>query len=212
MFGNQISAGLLAKSIGYILANYSINVSVTELIGQEYYDLTSGKKVFMKEYCSKPAVFDSVVEFNKFVTKMVSIRMQKPTNQNRTSSRSHLMFKFGIEGGISRGNMAFFDLAGWESPNDKPDIEETKFINSTLTELNGILANIAKNKILFFKSKLSKLFKPYLCTTDSKIIMFYHISNATAKKGIENIKDIVASAKRMNQRAFRDITNKRLTN
>lgn len=192
MFGDQYSDGLLISSIAYILEthNSSISVSVTEIIGSDCYDLTSGKKIECNVNLAKTTKLSSLSQFDILVTKVLTIRSQKSTTQNKTSSRSHLLFQFSVEE-IPNANMAFIDLAGWENPLDKPDIKETMFINSTLSELNGILVAIAQNKIPFFKSTLSKIFKPY-SKEGSKIVMFYHISNITAKKGLENIKEVVA--------------------
>lgn len=211
MFGRQNVAGILSRSVEFILNHRPITVSVVELMGSNCYDLTSGQKtLLLNESSAKQVSISSIDEFDRFVCKIISIRSQKPTNQNLTSSRSHLMFKFGFAGN-SNGNMAFMDLAGWESPYGKPDMEETKFINSSLSDLNTVLANISKGKIPYFKSKLAKFFKPYL-SSGGKTVMFYHISNITAKKGLENVKDVVASTKnikRPNSEALRDITNKR---
>lgn len=65
MFGDQYSDGLLISSIAYILEthNSSISVSVTEIIGSDCYDLTSGKKIECNVNLAKTTKLSSLSHF-----------------------------------------------------------------------------------------------------------------------------------------------------
>lgn len=194
MFGAMNQNGILSRSVEYIITNRkkNINVSVVELDGNIIYSLTNGKSKIQKVLTAPKANIGSLTDFNSLVEKVLKIRNQKRTNQNATSSRSHLVFYFSIEN--SPADMAFIDLAGFESPDLKENINETKFINKSLFGLNMVLENITRGILPSYDSDLSKIFRPYL-TKGSKTCLLYHISNISAKKGLEYIKNVAASSK-----------------
>lgn len=203
MFGDGNNPGLLVRSVAFVLNTKSLFVSVVELIGRDFFDLTSGKKEKIAIGNQKKIKLESANGFDIFVSKITKLRIQKKTNQNETSSRSHLFFNFEDENGAS---LAFFDLAGWESAIGK-DINETKFINSSLTSLNTVFEKISQQQPPSFDSSLSKVFKPYL-TGSGKCCMLYHVSNNGIKKGLDNIKNVVASKKGANRKLpLKNITN-----
>ncbi|XP_055307418.1 protein claret segregational-like [Sitodiplosis mosellana] len=195
MFGINNSVGLLASSIDYILKQgHRLNMNVIEVFKKEIYDLGEGKKrSFKLTVKAKNVQITSFGRFEQVCNKVKAIRTQKSTNQNATSSRSHIMFRFNVET-KPEITLALVDLAGWESPYGKDDMQETIFINSTLMDFNKILASVAGNKCVTSTTLLSQMFKPYL-TGNSVVCMFYHVAANALKKGLENIKDVVPSAK-----------------
>lgn len=116
MFGTQNAYGILNRSIELILnTSAPINMSVVEMIGINMYDLCDKTKKLDK---TKPKIISmgEIQDFNALVAKVQCSRAQKETDQNLTSSRSHLMFYFSNNQG---GKMAFVDLACWENPKNK---------------------------------------------------------------------------------------------
>lgn len=116
MFGTKNAYGILNRSIELILNKSApINVSVVEMIGINMYDLCDKTKKLDK---TKPKIISmgEIQDFNALVAKVQRSRAQKETDQNLTSSRSHLMFYFSNNQG---GKMAFVDLACWENPKNK---------------------------------------------------------------------------------------------
>lgn len=192
MFGVNGSIGILGRSVEFLLNKKRINATVIEMTENDLFDLGNGNKETLHNTGSLISI-GSMAEFDELVSKVLKVRSQKKTNQNNTSSRSHLIFKLSFEDN-TRGQIAFIDLAGWENPDQK-NINETKFINSSLTSLNTLMANIAQKKVVTFDSKLTKLLKPYFTAQKKCIcILMYHVSNTGIKKGLENIKNVIPSA------------------
>lgn len=207
-FGNGHQVGILARSVDFILnvEPVSLFVSIIEITADHIFDLLALKKKVIKFGQEEKKILNSVDDFNVLLLKVLKLRAQKSTNENKTSSRSHLMIR--IEDG-KQAKLTFFDLAGWECAKLKENVKETQFINSTLTSLNTAMEQIANKKPVSFDSNLAKAFKPYLMGT-GKTCMLYHLSRAGAKKGLENIKNVIASSKsNQSQRKIplMDITN-----
>lgn len=188
MFGTETNHGLLSRSINYILKTKALTVSCVELVGRDYFELID-KRAKIEKALAKKIVIHSGDKFQILVSNILKLRLQKTTDQNRTSSRSHLFFNFEDEFG---SKLTFIDLAGWESPKNKTDIKETKFINASLTSLNTALEKIATNYTPSYDTELTKAFKPLL---RGSICMLYHVSNNGVIDGLKNIKNIVASNK-----------------
>ncbi|XP_031639982.1 kinesin-like protein KIN-14H [Contarinia nasturtii] len=189
MFGFNGSGGILSRSVGFILNKKSpLVVSVIEMTEKNSYDLGNGKQMHIADAITKISI-GSMVDFNQLQLKVLKIRSQKSTDQNTTSSRSHLIFELSFE--ASSAKIAFIDLAGWENAANT-NIDESKFINASLTSLNTLLFAIAQQKVITFDSNLTKLLKPYF-SKGYKCILMYHVSKVAMKKGLENIKKVVAS-------------------
>lgn len=207
MFGTQNAYGILNRSIELILnTSAPINVSVVEMIGTNMYDL-GDKKIKLDKTKPKIIPMAEMHDFNALVTKVQSMRAQKETDQNPTSSRSHLMFYFSNNQG---GKMAIVDLAGWENPKNK-DIVETKFINGTLSSLNELFISIAKKTRPSSQSELTRALKPYLI--DSKVCIMYHVNKRAIKSGLESIKGAVPAnqARPLKRKASHSDANKNKT-
>lgn len=169
-----------------------LSVSFIENFANDFFDLISGKKEKIAKIGEeKNRVLKSACEFDALLKKVLKLRIQKSTDENATSSRSHLLIRFEDD---KNAKLAFIDLAGWESPKGKENMNETKFINASLTSLNTALEQISKKMIPSFCTPLTRIFKPYL-SGSAKTCMLYHVSNAGVKKGLENIKNVVASNK-----------------
>lgn len=190
MFGFGINTGILRQSVAQILVDGSIQVSAIELIGPDVFDVISGIKVPIQKL-DKPSdeMITTTDEFDLLVQQVIAIRAQKATNQNITSSRSHLIFVIKLR----ENTIVFADLAGFESPKGKENIDETKFINVTLYELNQVLLGISRGGHLNHSANsLTKFLQPYL-QAKSQTLMLYHVLKNSVHKDLEYIKDVVAS-------------------
>lgn len=208
MFGSGGANGLLNRSVQYVLEAGNILISCVELAKNEFQDLNDKRKKISKVGDGKKERISSITEFNNLLSKVLKLRAQKATDQNKTSSRSHLFINFEDNTGTI---MSFIDLAGWESAKNKEETAETTFINSSLTSLNTALGKIATKFMPSYDSVLAKAFKSHL--QSSKICMLYHVSNAGVVDGLKNIKTIVANNKTPPQKhqPFKDITNQHQT-
>lgn len=191
MFGHNDEVGILFQSAAFILGKKSIQVTALEQFGDDTYNLIENR--FKIDQESKPIVssIDSNDGLGILMNQIVSLRKQSSTNQNKTSSRSHLLVILATEG--SDKKLVFLDLAGFERPQGKENTNETNFINSSLSKLNFVLMNMARGQIVDYKvSPLTKFLEPYL-KSSKQTLMLYHVPKHSAKKGLEYIKDIVAS-------------------
>lgn len=190
-------------------------MAVIEVIQNDLFDLSGQMKSKIKQ--SRMATKTSIESYDQFkvrIDNVLKLRSKKSTDQNLTSSRSHLIIEFSFEG--SSAKLAFVDLAGWENPHNKLDLKETSFINSSLASFNSVLANISQRKIPSFDSSLSKIFKPYL-DGKSSVCMLYHVNNSAIKKGLENIKNVVPANKEqisigLKRECLQDVTNSKRFN
>lgn len=194
MFGLNGELGILSFSANHILKREPISVSVIEFTDQETSDLTSGIKMKMdgKKLSPTTETIFTPGEFDEFVRQATELRVQSPTNQNLTSSRSHLIFVIKLQR-ASQGELVFVDLAGFESGSGKENMVQTKYINSTLTDINTILRNLSRSCVVNFTGNILTMFlKPYLQPCN-KTIMLYHVTKSSIKMGLELVKDFVPS-------------------
>lgn len=193
MFGFNGNIGILQASAEYILERGHISVSVIEFQSENVYDLGNGKKVTMtKGYIPSHSVIQTGNEFKHLISNATKLRSHAETNQNKTSSRSHLMVTIKYVTGPSAGKILFADLAGAEAAHDPERIGETNFINSSLNGLNQIFMNLSRGLIINYSANnLTKFLREYLQPTSSTI-MLYHLRNDAIQKGLELIKDYAA--------------------
>lgn len=206
MFGVDGSNGLLHRSGEYILNSTPFKASVFEFMDKGCFDL-SGKRVLLDEKNQPKEInISSVDEFKRLIDQFTGNRTQKPTNQNATSSRSHLFVVFSLKN--SNSKMAFVDLAGFESPNSKENSEESKYINSSLSALTSVLIGLTQNQNPKPNkaNKMCMCLKPFLITSNQTIIM-YHVNNGAPKKGLQYIKDIASSTRESKRRSAEPLSN-----
>lgn len=193
MFGTTEKVGILHRSICHLLeTNNSIYLNVIELAGEEAYDLLNEGTKLMERATQK--LVKSNDDFLQIVSVISSRRKQKQTDQNVTSSRSHLFITIKFDS-LAVNELVMVDLAGFERPKGKENASESLFINSSLSHLNNVLINIARNQGVNYKlCALTKLLQPHL-SASSLTLMFYHLASHSVKKGLEYVKDITASSK-----------------
>lgn len=198
---------ILSLSTKYLLEQSPdpLKITAVEIKDNKIFDVGSDGQTLLKWIDATQVLIHTLDEFSSFVKNILTHRTQKATDQNSTSSRSHLIVK--IDRGLS-ASIAFVDLAGFESPKAKENHAETQFINSTLTELNNVLIKVSRQETPTCSSMLTKILKRYL--TNSQTIMLYHVKKIALKKGLETIKDVVAcnkAAKRRKSPVLQSIEN-----
>lgn len=200
MYGANNTDGIMKKTIDLLLQkSQSISVSMIEIFGTEKFDLihrTEKKKITPAHELTCEQI-DSAEKFNKCVNKALLRRIQKPTNQNQNSSRSHAVTLIYLN---DKKHMLFVDLAGFENPKGK-DIKEAKFINSSLSGINTALLQLSRGFLPTFTGNPMLMFlKPYIKDLNCSTIMFYHIRRDYLDQGLRYIKDIAAKTETKNQK------------
>lgn len=193
MFGSAETVGILHRSVCHLLeTNKSICLNAIELVGDESYDLLNDGTKLVERVTEK--LVNSIDDFVQFLSVITSLRKQNQTDQNATSSRSHLIITFKTNS-LAANEFVMVDLAGFERPKGKENASQSLFINSSLSHLNNVLMNIARNQVVNYKlCALTKCLQKHL-QASSRTLMFYHLAPNSAKKGLEYIKNIAASSK-----------------
>ncbi|XP_031639729.1 protein claret segregational-like, partial [Contarinia nasturtii] len=191
-FGNEV--GILHQSVSEILKCGTIVLTVFEIIDKDRFDLivNDGIKIRMTND-SKPNTkqIQSSDEFSQTFQQVLALRAQKSTDQNATSSRSHLIVKISLKN--NSNCIVFADLAGFESAKNKENLSETQFINSSLSGFNQVMLSMSRNEKPNFKANtLTKCLQPFI---NANAVMFYHVNAYSMKTSLEMIKDIMASQK-----------------
>lgn len=207
------SIGILGRSFEFIInaTNSKVFATAIEIVERGCLDMCDKKALLEENIKPKEKVISSMIEFESFIDGIKLTRVQKQTNENPTSSRSHLLIVLSLDGGASKSNLVFVDLAGFESPDNKGNGQESKFINSSLSDINSLLINMKKQNV-YNPPKTNKIavrLKSFLTPT-SQTLMLYHVNDKSLKKGLEYIKEIASStrkSKRPNS-GLSDITNK----
>lgn len=208
MFGINSENGILFQAAHYVLKQTIINISITELDGNEQYDLIDGRNKIERNSRPKCIQIDSIEQFDSLIGNSIKFRHQKTTDQNVSSSRSHYFILLSNDQGST---LMIADLAGFESPKNKADIKQTQFINSTLSDLNTMLMHISKGHVSNSKAtSLTTFMGPYIKKSNDTVIL-YHVVNENLKKCLEYIKDIAVShrPKRLTRQPLANISNKR---
>lgn len=191
MFGNGVDAGILRKSVEFLLkASTDFSIQIVEIHEEKIYDCVNADKVDVTLAAKQPLSIqiNSLEQFDEVLDTALKNRTQKATNQNHTSSRSHAIIK--IFRNESKNGLLFADLAGFESQQGKDNQSESRFINNSLLELNKVLLSVSKNGDPVCTTALTKYFKPYF---KGDVIMFYHIRAEcceTVKSALDFVKDL----------------------
>lgn len=219
---SENSEGLVPSSLQYLFksledkprSSYEVSLSFYQLYLDEIHDLLNpfqAKSLIIKEDLENNEVFiqglttvcvESVSQALQLINAGLNFRYTRATKNNDTSSRSHvvltvhLLRKDGKNTWFSKAN--FVDLAGSErmstSPakNDGKRLEETRFINSSLSTLGMIIANLnekaAENKHISYRnSKLTRILKSSL-SGNSKVFLI-----ATVNPLRQNLQETVST-------------------
>lgn len=194
MFGHKNDDGILRKSVEFLLnKGISFHAELIEIHATGLSDCGGIKKLPLKAgtHATKLPV-ENIDQFDEHLQRALKHRIQKATNQNANSSRSHAVFKIVAE----KKSFLFADLAGFESQENKPNADESKFINKSLLDLNTVLSAIAAKRAPVCSSSLTKYFKQYFIRGD--IFMFFHVHAASSDKfttELAKIKDLAVSIK-----------------
>lgn len=181
--------GILKSSVEYLfkrIENY-LNISIVELYNNQLKDLigsankltfnSTGKSIITN---AQKSSVSTVVELQNLVDLAMTKRVTKSTNQNLTSSRSHAFVIIERTDGCNQ--LVLADLAGFESTENKENVNESIGINAALTHFNKVLLDLKQNlkPSYHHSSRLAEFLQPIL--TQTKPIVFYHISPSNVSK------------------------------
>ncbi|OTA69087.1 P-loop containing nucleoside triphosphate hydrolase protein, partial [Hypoxylon sp. EC38] len=192
-----INDGIIPKTLALLFEatervtayKYSISMSVTEIYINKTFDLlqelVDGEKVQTRpeQATFKPLV--SLSSADSIIDYALEARATASTDQNATSSRSHLIFTFRIDkedpekGPTDTGFLYLVDLAGSERPAkggaQGAQLEEGIKINNSLMSLNMAITALGKGNSVVFDNDLTRALRPVL-SKGSKTLMFVMIS------------------------------------
>lgn len=218
MYGVNDDIGLLRKAVQFVLekGKDGFLTSMVELYDCSVYDMLSNGKQRIQQPSSQvlskaiTREIDTLIAFEAYLSHSISLRVQKPTNQNMSSSRSHAITMIRPKAG-STNALLFVDLAGFENSNGKENMKETGFINTSLLHLNKMLLARSKNQLPSFRGNvLTEVLAPYFT---GHSIMFFHARSDCTKQSLEYAKDFAVTVSDPNlqkPRPLKPITN--LTN
>lgn len=218
---SENSEGLVPCSLRYLFkslenkprSSWEMSLSFYQLYLDEIHDLLNpfqGKSLIIKEDLENNEAYikdlttvcvENVSQALQLINAGLNFRYTRATKSNDTSSRSHvvltvhLLRKEGKNTWFSKAN--FVDLAGSERMSTSPGknnakrLEETRFINSSLSTLGTIIANLnekTENKHISYRnSKLTRILKSSL-SGNSKVFLI-----ATVNPLRENLQETVST-------------------
>lgn len=180
--------GIVSTAVDYLLSRAGkLLASFIEFHDEKWNDLSKGEKIegkIPKNY--HETTIDSIECIQRFLADVLLKRRTKATNQNTHSSRSNAILI------LSNGNskLLFVDLVGNEIIDGKENIRESCSINTSLTQLNTVLACKAKHiKPPYRDNDFTFFLKPYL--SQNKAVVFFHVRKENIVKDLLKIQDIV---------------------
>lgn len=191
--------GVLQTSVNFLLNQNEINalsVSMIDLYENQFSDLmgsdhcpinvnSSGKKI---ETSANKIQISTMNDLETLVISALKKRTTKATDQNITSSRSHAFTI--IETSNLTSQLVFADLAGFESSNNKENVNESISINLALSKFNKLLLDLRQKRIPNYNEHLLSTFlQPVLKQT--KATVFYHISEPNIAKNLNLIDQLL---------------------
>lgn len=194
MFGDKnstsIEKGIIHKAIEYLITKAPVmTVSFVEYHMGKWRDLAAHFVSLDDKYANnyEQEEIKSVQDIEMFLERVLCKRTTKSTDQNDSSSRSHAVFTVSI--GIGGPKMLFVDMAGNEKSKGKENINETCFINKSLTQLNTVLAYKAKQlpNPPYRDNNFTLFLQPYMAK--NKVIIFYHVRKENFSNGLMPIQD-----------------------
>lgn len=184
------SHGVFKSSIDYLLCRDNVEyleVSIIELYGSDFRDLLNSDDTKITINSSGKSIVTSAVkqsvsktfDLDCMIGSVLAKRSTRPTNQNITSSRSHLFIV--VEKAGSASQLVLADLAGFERTEDKENLPESISINGTLSHFNKVLLDLKQKGIPNFNGNcLTSFLKPVLGQT--KTIVYYHVLQSSIAK------------------------------
>lgn len=195
MFGHGEDTGILRKSVEFLLNKSASKLAFEfiEIHGDKVFDCSTQTKIDISRTPSNAskATIESLEQFDEILKISLRNRVQRATNQNITSSRSHAIIKICVQNAV----LLFADLAGFESQQGK-DKSESKFINSSLLEVNKmLLCAFVRGKDPICTTTLTRFFKTYIA---SDIVMLFHApasSSQMIKNALNHVKEFAVVLK-----------------
>lgn len=196
MYGGSHENGIINQAMAYLFGKVAkLTVSFIEYYEGKWRDLvTDGSFDDDHKNNYQETEVISVQNVDEFFNRVLHRRKTKSTNQNNTSSRSHAILT--VSSGIGKSKLLFIDMAGNESLEGKVNVNETCFINKSLTQLNTVLSYKAKGHSAppYRDNNFTKFLKPYMIK--NKVIIFYHVRKENLYKQLSVVKDCMMTKKK----------------
>lgn len=184
--------GLLSLCLENIALSCKEKDGSQPIIKASYYEIAGKRKnsqwindLFDRKSQCKPSELtekilplDKQAELKRMFNKAESLRSTRTTKMNGASSRSHAVIKLTMitpdrEGSCS---LSFVDLAGSERGADEDALEESIFINSSLSHLKSVISAVAKGDVVDYRrSLLTQMLRPVF-EGNGKMAMIVNIS------------------------------------
>lgn len=212
MMGGKLDSGLICRSVRFFLQSmpdyYKLKANFCEVYNEQLNDLLKENSPDSKPISIYSSIgvtgakvekvtglltieIESDSHFNRTLEKVNERRKMSATARNSTSSRSHAVIEFEIEGQFVNSDdqkivsrLMFFDLAGCENTNDHLQHmssgntqNEMTNINKSINNFQTVIESLKNGDPApdFRSSKLTRLLKPCL-TTNTKTLMITTIS------------------------------------
>lgn len=176
--------GILQTSVAFLLEKLQSSVlyiSMVELYNQQFSDLLSSTNSKLNINCtgktivtgSKKQQISMLSELEGVIESALAKRTTKSTNQNISSSRSHAFTIIEKENGGNQ--LVLADFAGFESSENKENMNESIGINAALSHFNKVLLDLRQKRTpSYVSNRLTQFLQPVL--KQSKPIVYYHFS------------------------------------
>lgn len=135
---NSEENGIIYSAIRYLSDKIIMCAAFIEYYDGKWYDLSilNGKHLGKPNQCTNLQL-NSMEDLSSIIKIGLSNRKTAKTNQNNHSSRSHALLV--ISSPRHTGQIVFVDMAGNECADGKENINETCFINKSISQLNKVL-------------------------------------------------------------------------
>lgn len=197
MYGAAHSSIVNVKGIVQIAIEYLLNkvpnmsASFVEYYDGKWRDLGCNDRTFYSKLCETFSKFaiNSISDADITIKNGIANRKTGSTDQNSFSSRSHALLL--ISAPVLNSKLLFVDMAGNECIVGKENKQETCFINSSLAQLNHVLACKAKKTlpIPYRNNDFTQFLQPYLLK--NKAIVFYHVRPSNIAKDLLSIQEMI---------------------
>lgn len=161
-----------------------------EYYDEKWYDLSilNGKHLGKPNQCTNLQL-NSMEDLSSIIKVGLSNRKTAKTNQNNHSSRSHALLV--ISSPRHTGQIVFVDMAGNECADGKENINETCFINKSISQLNKVLYFQVKTMPAppYRDDQFTQFLQPYI--QKNKAILYYFVRNNSISRDLLAIRDIV---------------------
>lgn len=171
-----------------------MQISFSEYRDGKWFDLIgAGKKAFDRSNDVAKIEITAISDVERLIKEGLQKRKTRNTNQNSFSSRSHAILTIHT---LTHGSkLIFVDMAGNESADGKENVDETSFINKSISQLNTVLAFKKKGVPPPYRDNpFTTFLQPYV--QKNTTILYYFIKKNNTSKDFLAIQDLIVFDKK----------------